>query len=310
MSETSFRITIVIPAYNYAKVLPRALMSVISQRQGHHEVIVIDDGSTDATPEVLSALGHQYPGAFRVVRKNNGGLASVRNRGIVEATTPWLIFLDADDELAPGALVAIDSHIGTHPKTEMIIGAHVSIEPDGRRREHKPGVLPEDPVERVRAYLLDKRLTLANGACVMHKAVFSQSCYPERFRNAEDIPVFAQALGNHQCSLLLQPLALIHKHDDSLRHQFHFAKATGTDLVDEVFSPKRLDERFGKLKHEYAVQRNLSLFRTAYLAGEYADAKLFFKAASSLDPFVWLKLSYSKKAIRLWLMSEKLIYRR
>lgn len=305
MTESAPRVSIVIPAYNYAKVLPRALQSVISQRESHHEILVIDDGSTDETPDVLAELSHQHPGAFKVIRKQNGGLASVRNRGITEAAAPWLIFLDADDELAPGALQAIDTHLESHPSTEMIIGGHIAVEADGRRREHNPGVLPDDPVARVGAYLLDKRLTLANGACVMHRNVFSRGIYPERFRNAEDIPVFAQVLANHRCSVLPKPLAIIHKHDDSLRHQFRHAKATGMQLVDEVFAAERLDERFVKLKKDYAVQRNLSLFRTAYLAGERADAKLFFKAAVAQNPMVWLKLSYSKKAFRLFFSRDR-----
>lgn len=301
MNKVMPRVTIVIPAYNYAHVLARALTSVLLQCKAHHEVIVIDDGSTDETPVVLDSLSLQHPGEFRVVRKENGGLASVRNRGITEAAAPWLIFLDADDELAAGALEAIDNHLETHPSTEMIIGGHIAIEANGRRREHKPGVLPNDRVARVRAYLLDKRITLANGACVMHKNVFSRGNYPERFRNAEDIPVFAQALGNHSCSVLAAPLAIIHKHDDSLRHQFHHAKATGMNLVDEIFSVERLDKRFSGLKKKYAAQRNLSLFRTAYLAGEVGDAKSFIAAAFAEDWKVIFRVSYSRKALKIFL---------
>lgn len=299
MVESRPYVTVIIPAYNYAKVLGRALKSVLSQREPHHEVIVIDDGSTDETPTVLQTLQSQHPGEFRFVRKENGGLASVRNRGIVEAAAPWLIFLDADDELAPGAFKAIDKHLAAHPDSEMIIGGHVAVEPDGRRREHLPEALPDDPIERVRAYLLDKRVTLANGACVMHKNVFSEGKYPERFRNSEDIPVFAQVLGNHVCTVLDVPLALIYKHADSLRHQYRHAKATGIALVAEVFDSGRLDARFAALQSKYVVQRSLSLFRSAYLAGEFEDAKAFFKSALAEDWTVLFKFTYSRKAARI-----------
>lgn len=156
-------------------------------------------------------------------------------------------------------------------------------------------------MQRLRAYLLDKRLALSNGACVMHREVFERGDYPEQFRSAEDIPVFAQALANYPCSLIARPLALVHKHDDSLRHQFSHAKAGGLALVDEVFSPRRLDQRFQGLKPEFYVQRSLSLFRSAYLAGDADAAKQYFSAAFRCDWRVLFKGSYMRKAVRLWL---------
>jgi hypothetical protein len=148
---------------------------------------------------------------------------------------------------------------------------------------------------------LDKRLALSNGACAIHREVFAHGDYPEAFRSAEDIPVFAQALANYPCTLLEQPLALIHKHDDSLRHQFSHAKAGGLALVDEVFAPQRLDAQFQVLKSEFYVQRCLSLFRSAYLAGDVMAAKSYFAAAVRADWRVLLKGSYARKALRLWL---------
>jgi glycosyltransferase involved in cell wall biosynthesis len=301
MSIDQTRVSIIIPAYNYAQLLPRALTSVVRQRASHHEIVVIDDGSTDDTPAVVEALLRDHPGQFRYVRKENGGLASVRNHGIDIARSPYLIFLDADDELVEGALALIDRHIEAHPQSRLIIGGHVAVEPDGSTRTHLPRRLPDGPVERVRAYLIDKRITLANGACVMHREVFARGRYPERFRNAEDLPVFAQVLANDRCTTIDSPIARIHKHRDSLRHQFAHARAAGVALAEEVFSPERVGEACQVLKREYLVQRNLSLFRTAYIAQDRAAARAFFRDACRLDWRVIFKLAYSKKALRVWL---------
>ncbi|MGE8360839.1 glycosyltransferase family 2 protein [Pseudomonas sp.] len=296
-------ISVVIPAYNYAAVLPRAIESVLAQAEsaGSVELLVVDDGSTDDTVEVLEQLLVRYPERFRVLRKGNGGASSARNAGIREAKGTYLLFLDADDELAPGALQALTEHLIAHPYSRLVIGGHIGVSPDGKCREHIPEHLPDDPVQRLRAYLLDKRLALSNGACVMHRDVFERGNYPEAFRSAEDIPVFAQALANYPCSLIDRPLALVHKHDDSLRHQFSHAKAGGLALVDEVFSPRRLDARFQDLKPEFYVQRSLSLFRSAYLAGDADAAKQYFSAAFRCDWRVIFKGAYMRKAIRLWL---------
>lgn len=295
-------ITVVIPAYNYAATLPRAVESVLGQLGPAHELMVIDDGSTDSTPAVVAELLGKHPGAFRSIRKENGGQSSVRNRGIHEARGNYLIFLDADDELAPGALAALDGHLRTHPETRMVIGGHISVWPDGKRREHLPEDLSERPVERLRDYLFDKRIALSNGACAMHRDVFSRGNYPEAFRSAEDIPVFAQTLANYPCSVLKQPVAMIYKHHDSMRHQFKHAQAVGLGLVEEVFSSQRLPASVQTLKREFLVQRCLSLFRSAYLANDAAAAKEYFQKAFSLDRRQALRWSYLKKAVRLWLM--------
>lgn len=303
--STGVTVSVVIPAYNYAATLPRAVESVVSQLAPTRELIVIDDGSTDATPEVLAELTRRHPHAFRAVRKKNGGLSSVRNRGIQEARGAFLVFLDADDELLPGALEALDEHIAAHPETRMVIGGHISVGPDGKRREDIPPDLPGQPLDRLRAYLLDKRLALSNGACAMHREVFSRGRYPEQFRSAEDIPVFAQVLANYPCSVLKRPLACIHKHDDSLRHQFAHAKAGGLALVDEIFSPRRLGREFQGLKGRVYVQRCLSLFRSAYLAGDAAAAKGYFRAALKQDRRVIFAGAYVRKALRLWVCGKR-----
>lgn len=83
---TEVLVSVIIPAYNYAETLPRAVNSVIAQlSEAQAELLVIDDGSTDATPQVLAQLQAEHAGGFRALRKPNGGLSSVRNRGIEEA---------------------------------------------------------------------------------------------------------------------------------------------------------------------------------------------------------------------------------
>lgn len=300
MSLSNISLSVIIPTYNYASTLSRAVTSVVRQLQPTHELIVIDDGSTDETPVVTAQLSKNFPGQVRFIRKENGGASSARNTGIREATGTFLIFLDADDELMSDALAQFEKHISTHPGTRMVIGGHISIWPDGKQREHLPSRLSPDPLERLSDYLLHKVLICCNGACAMHKEVFSLGNYPEIFRSAEDIPVFAQVLANFPCTTLQEPLALIYKHDDSLRHQFSHAKAGGLRLVDEVFSENRLGAEFQHLKSNYLIKRSLSLFRSAYLAKDFASAKEFFRQAFGRDWRVLLNISYAKKAARLW----------
>jgi glycosyltransferase involved in cell wall biosynthesis len=293
-------VSVVIPAYNYASTLPRAVNSVLAQLdENTTELLVIDDGSTDATPQVIEQLLAENAGRFTALRKPNGGLSSVRNRGIEEARGQFLIFLDADDEMAPGALEAVLEHIASNPESRLIIGGHWSAFDDGRRAVHTPGPLPESAEERVRGYLLDKTISLSNGACAMHREVFAPGLYPENLRNAEDIPVFAQVLARSACSVIDQPLAVIHKHSGSMRHDLKQSLASGLKVVDEAFAPHRMPAELQGLRQPFLAQRCLSLFRDCFCAGDYVNAKRFYAQALRADWRSVMRWSYTRKAIRL-----------
>lgn len=294
------KISVIIPAYNYADLLPRAVTSVVRQSGDKHELIIVNDGSTDNTADIIEYLKDDLNCNFRYFNKKNGGAASARNVGIKESKGEYLIFLDADDELAPLALQHLEQHIINNPNTRMVIGGHIAINPDGRKREYLPAQLPNSPYERVKDYLTTKKISLSNGACAMHRSVFERGVYPEHFRSVEDIPVFAQVLAHYPCTILQQPIALIYKHDDSLRHQFNYAKGIGLDLVEEVFSSARLGQEFLPLKKDFYSQRCLSLFRSAYLARDNEMAKNYFKKALRSNWRILFKGSYLRKAFRVW----------
>ena len=303
MAHTDRLISVVVPAYNYAALLPRAVESVVGQLDDDCELLVVDDGSTDDTPGTIQALHARYPGLFGSVRKANAGLSSTRNVGIAKTNGRFLVFLDADDELTADALAILKRHIAHYPETRFVIGGYYTVSNTGERKQHLPGAVSADPKTRLRDYLIDKRISLSNGACAMHREIFSKGVYPEQFRSAEDIPVFAQALAAFPCSVLRYPLATIHKHDDSLRHNLRHALDTGLLLVDEVFSPQRLDCDFHQLRKPYYVQRSLSMFRTCLLAGDNRSARAFYLGALRSDWRSILKFSYTRKALRLLLSS-------
>lgn len=291
-------ISIVIPTYNYAEKLPRAIKSVLKQLNEQHELIVIDDGSTDHTRELLSNFQQEH-NSLRVIYKENGGAASARNLGIRETRAEYLIFLDADDELDDCALHYIERHIQEYPLTKMIVGGYTSVWPDDTKRKTTlPTPMPSQAVARVKGYLIDKQISLANGATVIHRSVFDKGLYPEHFRNAEDLPVFAQALANYHCTVLKRPLAKIHKHSTSLRHNVEYDRQVGLTLVKELFATKRLPEDCLQLEKAFTGQRALSLFRGYYTAKLYKEARQMYIYAFSVDWKVVFKLSYTRKYIK------------
>lgn len=98
--ENTFHITVVIPAYNAARHIERAIRSVLAQTYPAEEVIVVNDGSTDHTSEKVRQFGSRV----RLIEQANAGVSAARNAGIQAAAGQWIAFLDADDEWLPNHL--------------------------------------------------------------------------------------------------------------------------------------------------------------------------------------------------------------
>lgn len=94
------RFSVIIPAYNSETTLARAIDSVLAQSYPAQEIIVVDDGSADGTPDVAARYGKK----LRYLRQDNAGVSSARNRGAQAASGDWLAFLDADDWYYPDRL--------------------------------------------------------------------------------------------------------------------------------------------------------------------------------------------------------------
>ncbi|MES2682304.1 MAG: glycosyltransferase family A protein [Pseudomonadota bacterium] len=111
-------VAVLIPVYNGAKYLAAAIDSVLAQSHAVHEILVIDDGSTDASP--LIAQG--YAGLRCIVLPRNGGQAAALNTGVAASTAPWLAFLDSDDLWQPDKLERQFAAVQARPELEAVCG--------------------------------------------------------------------------------------------------------------------------------------------------------------------------------------------
>jgi len=128
MSEPAApKFSVIIPAYNSAAFMARAVESVLAQSWPAHEIIVVDDGSTDNTLQVARGFGDQV----RVVHQSNAGVSMARNRGVEVATGDWLAFLDADDWYYPERLQWHAEWIADDPELDFLTGDYEYRREDG-----------------------------------------------------------------------------------------------------------------------------------------------------------------------------------
>ena len=93
------KVSAIVPTYNRRSYIVRAIDSILEQTVPVDEILVVDDGSTDGTAELLE---ERYGARVRVIRQANTGVSGARKRGIQEAKGDWIAFLDSDDEWMPG----------------------------------------------------------------------------------------------------------------------------------------------------------------------------------------------------------------
>ena len=93
-------ISVIVPVYNVAAWLPRCVDSVLTQTYQNLEILLIDDGSTDASGEICDAYAEKDP-RIRVIHKKNGGLSSARNAGLDVSNGQYIGFVDSDDWIEP-----------------------------------------------------------------------------------------------------------------------------------------------------------------------------------------------------------------
>jgi len=185
-------ISVVIPAYNYAKFLPQAVDSVLAQNWPAAEIIVVDDGSTDETPEVARRYGQR----IRYIRQENAGLSAARNTGIQAATQTFVAFLDADDIWRPNLLEQAMRAFKSLPESFGIVACQSErIDEAGRPLPAVRGVADIDGEVTAADILLKSRFSpssvVARRVCFETAGLFDTS-----LRSSEDRDMWIR-IGTH-----------------------------------------------------------------------------------------------------------------
>ena len=176
---------VVIPAYCNEATIGRAVESVLGQTFPATEIIVVDDGSDDRTAEIAGGYG----GTVRVVRQSNGGTSAARNRGIHEARSDIVCFLDADDEYTPGRLERIAAKLAATPELDGVLTDALLLWPD-REQRASSWWPPEASRDR-----LDLRAKVIFCALAIRRRVLSEvGPFDPAFHRLEDVEYWHRLL--------------------------------------------------------------------------------------------------------------------
>ena len=179
-------VSVIIACYNGAALIPEAIRSARAQTAPPREIIVVDDGSTDASREVVATL----PGV-RLIPQANAGVSAARNRGAQAATGEWLLFLDQDDDLPPEALENLGRTVAAHPGFPVYYGAIETERQGGRGWRVSGSRSCEGPVPAATRANLYRVQILAPGAMLIRVDLFRKvGGFDSRRDGVEDQDLF------------------------------------------------------------------------------------------------------------------------
>lgn len=197
-------VAVIIPTFNHAGAIARAVQSVLDQSHPPAEVIVVDDGSTDNTSEALAGFGE----AVRVVRQENSGVAAARNLGVRMTTAPLLAFVDADDAWRPTKLERQVERIVARPALGLVTCSLEEVDESGRplgqRIVGRGGWIGADLL------LLREGVAHASGSTVLipRRAFESVGGYDERLSTSADWDLSVRIAARYPADFVSEPLVL------------------------------------------------------------------------------------------------------
>lgn len=128
-------ISLIVPAYNGQAYIEDTLRHVLPQMHGDHELVIVDDGSTDRTRDIVRGLQAAHPElSITLVEQANQGISQARNAGLRHARGEYIAFIDSDDRLLPGSLAALDGVIA-HQRPDVIATAFRMWHPDAPAKD-------------------------------------------------------------------------------------------------------------------------------------------------------------------------------
>ena len=160
------KVSAIVPTYNRAHLLPRALASIANQSHRDIEVIVVDDGSSDETDRVVHGISASFPFLIRYYRQPNGGCASARNLGLQVASGDAVAFLDADEEWTPDALERLVGALET-TGAGFVYSPAIEVDEMGRETIERP-VAAQHPERLARDHF--ECSNLRNGATLFRRS--------------------------------------------------------------------------------------------------------------------------------------------
>jgi glycosyltransferase involved in cell wall biosynthesis len=253
---TELAVNIVIPTYNRAEFLRAAIASVLNQTFRNVELIVVDDGSTDHTADVIRSFGSSR--IVHVALERSGNLSMLRNAGIRLCSRPLVAFLDSDDLWREDKLEVQMGLLNSDPSAGFVISGYEIFGPIGLTRTKLYGKQSGMSVEAIFDDLIRGRITLCSSSILIRRKVIDQIGLLNENLRSGDYEFYTRLAWQAPAGIVHEPLVKVRKHEGNSSLQLD---AVG--LEEAIYAVRRFyslgligrdirDDRLAKYERELA----------------------------------------------------------
>ncbi|MCU7843092.1 MAG: glycosyltransferase family 2 protein [Candidatus Thiodiazotropha sp. (ex Monitilora ramsayi)] len=265
------QLSVVIPTYNRIGTLPRALDSVLAQTLPADEIIVVDDGSTDGTKEMMKT---EYP-QCRLLTQSNSGVSSARNLGIANANGDWIALLDSDDAWHPEKLAQQMSALNDSRGIRVCHTEEIWIR-NGKR------VNPMKKHAKCGGRIFQRCLPLcviSPSSVILHRTLFQEyGGFDTDLPACEDYDLWLRLCAQEEVRFLKEPLTIKYGgHDDQLSRKHWGMDRFRVTSLEKLLQSAPLSEQDRQATLETLVEKTGILAQGANKRGHQARAEHYLQ---------------------------------
>lgn len=207
------RVSCILPVFNGENYLAEAVQSILNQSFGDFELIVIDDGSSDATPDILREFARQ-DSRVRVIRQVNGGIVAALNNGLAAAQGEYVARMDADDIALRHRFAFQVDYLDRHPGCAIVGGLAMEFRDDGTEL----GLVCGGRHKRTNLRVFPPRIAVATHPLIMtrRRILTALGGYRGDFAHAEDYDLFIRAAAFGTIDNPPEKLLMYRRHDGAV----------------------------------------------------------------------------------------------
>ena len=200
------KFSVIIPLYNKAPYVRKALETVCAQTYRDYEIIVINDGSTDNSAIIAEEYLNGVEGiSYKILSQPNAGVSAARNNGVAQASGDYIAFLDADDWWEPTYLEKMAQHIKDYPEAGLYACNYIYYKPG---KTHMALNIPTGYINYPKAYFESGAMPVTSITAIMPRAVFDEmGGFPLGIKLGEDFLLWAKTAMHYPVAFCEEPLA-------------------------------------------------------------------------------------------------------
>lgn len=209
-------VSVIVATYNRAALLSQALGSLLTQSRPPDEIIVVSDGSTDATEAVTAAAAKTFANRLRFIRQPNSGLSRARNRGLSESQGELVWFFDDDDIALPDALEAHLGFLQTHPEVDFSYSTNYVFRGDGDIRDRGRWLLKKLPACAPEQFLVRTLMgmhTMIPGMLIPRRCYDLVGGFDEQLSRAQDLDMLIRLARRFRAADICRPTFVLRDHN-------------------------------------------------------------------------------------------------